>query len=150
MSDHQVTWICQDLGAGTHELNIQNDQGYDMFVCLNSGASTLSLPSTTSSSGASTVPVGYSATATRSSSHPSTTHTSLTATSSTVLSPSASPPSTAQSAPNTRRIVAGTVGGALFLMAVAACWYLLNLLRLRRRRRDRQGNVSLLRTLPFS
>ncbi len=143
-------WDCQGLGVGTHELKIQNDRGYQsyqMFFCLDPGASTIPLVPTTSSSSASGIS-DFSVTATTFSSYPSTTHTtSLTATSSSLPSPSASPPSTSQPAAATRPIVAGTVGGALFLMAVAACWYLL---RLRRRRRDRQGIVSLLRTLPFS
>ncbi|RDX47799.1 hypothetical protein OH76DRAFT_717873 [Lentinus brumalis] len=151
VSAYQTTgdWDCQGLGVGTHELKIQNDRGYQsyqMFFCLDPGASTIPLVPTTSSSIASGVS-DFSVTATTFSSYPSTTHTtSLTATSSSLPSPSASPPSTSQPAATTRPIVAGTVGGALFLMAVAACWYLL---RLRRRRRDRQEMTPFENIRPF-
>ncbi len=136
----QTSIICQSLGAGTHELDITNGQGVNMFVCLDSGATTLLLVAGTQSASQSHTPSA-------SSSHPSATSAAYTGGTGIIAFPTPSgsflPLSTTPRAAHTQQIVAGTVGGAIFVMTFAVCGYLL-WLRRRRRYQGRQGDVPFL------
>lgn len=135
-TDGATDFLCSGLGSGTHELDIVNDQGLPILFCIDPGATTLplgTLSRTTLSSSTAT-------------SNPSTTHMSfVTSSSSRLQSPSASPPPTASPASHNLQIIAGVVGGVLFLMAVGAGLLWLR----RRRRREARGDCSFLRILLF-
>ncbi|RPD67550.1 hypothetical protein L227DRAFT_597195 [Lentinus tigrinus ALCF2SS1-6] len=127
----QAAFICQGLGDGTHELDIQNDEGLNIFLCLDIGATTLSLSSLVSTASAPTT--AYESFPTTWHSYSPTTVPMLYAPTSATSSSAASPVA------HTAEIVAGTVAGALLVIALAVSGYLLRLRR--RRRRDPQGIV---------